>query len=206
MTILINPQIRLLAAGSLLLITLLCCPSVPESTLPSMATATKPTPQRLLSTPVATSPAPTPTPGLILALGEWLMWGDLSLSVESYEVVDECRDWGSGPAEGAKLLYVWIAMRNHGDEAVPCPACRVAITYGGQFANVAGGRACMRDDQSLGNACYDRMYPGVECRGWELFEIPLARQVEGTLVEVLSSELPERDPVAAWRLPGGPGE
>jgi len=184
MTILINPQTRLLAATTLLLITLLCCPSLPEPGTPT--------------------PTPPPTPLPILALGEWAAWDHFSVSVESYKVVDRCPEWGEGPAEGAKLLYVWIAMRNDGDKVVQLPASRVTITYGDMSASSTGQYLCPRADPHVNSACVDRMHPGIGCRGWVLFEIPLAHQVANTLVEI--QEGPWRGQRAAWRLAGGPGE
>ena len=38
-----------------------------------------------------------------------------------------------------------------------------------------GGTVCRHDDESLGNACHHkhgRLYPGTQCAGWVLFEVP----------------------------------
>ena len=201
--IITNLQTRFLAAITLLLITLLCCPSPPERATPPAGPELTPTPPPVITAATPTPPLPTPTATPIpsLALGEWITWNDLSISIESYEVTDRCRGEGEGPAEGAKLLYVWAAMRNDGENVVQCPASLVTITYGDGLSNFAVGAVCKYDDEALGNDCCGRLYPDVECGGWELFEIPEGHRVEGTLVEALSG--PKLDRLAAWRLASG---
>ena len=198
-----NPQTRLLAAATLLLITTLCCPSLLKRATPSAMTASATTsaPLTTATTSPPTPPTATTTPRPILALGEWVTWDGLSISIESYEVVDQCRGAGEGPAEGAKLLYVWASMRNDGEKVMQCPASLVTITYNGVFPNAAGGTVCRYDDQALGTDCCGRIYPDVECRGWGLWELPQAHQVESILVEV--QPVPWPGQIATWRLDSG---
>lgn len=150
-----------------------------EVTSPSKATPT--------STLVATLP-PTLTPIPSSAMGEWTQWNGLAISVERYEVADECRGYGDGPAEGAKLVYIWVAVRNVSQHVVELPSFLVELSGVEKHSGWFGGTVCRYNNESLGNSCWkdnDRLYPGVRCEGWELLEVPEKMQIEGRSAKVL---------------------
>jgi len=153
-------------------------------------------------TPIPPTPGLTVTPVPHLALEEWVEWDGLAIAVRRYEVTHECLGHGDGPAEGAKLIYVWVGVRNISEDVIEMPD--LWFVHNGKYSDWYGGTVCLYDNGALGNACwkwYGKLYPEVMCEGWELFEVPERMQVEGTLVEVLA-HIPGKgiDKVGEWRL------
>lgn len=135
---------------------------------------------------------------------EWAKLNELSISLEGYELANKCQGYGDGPAEGAKLVYVWIVVRNDSDDVIDVPSFYVNITGIKDSADRFGGLVCRYDDKSLGNACWKnrgKLYPHIECRGWELFEVPVKFNVEGkTLTIAAKSNTNDTLITVSWLL------
>ncbi len=63
----------------------------------------------------------------LLSLGEWARWNGLAVSVARYETVSKCRGYGEGPAEGAKLVSIWIAVHNESEDVIELPSFYVEL-------------------------------------------------------------------------------
>jgi len=141
-----------------------------------------------------------------VSLGTWARWEGLAVSVERYEVVHKCRGltggYGKGPSEGAKLVYIWVTVRNISDKVIEeMPSFYVELSGVEKNANWFGGTVCRYDNETLGNTCYKRLYPGVACEGWKLLEVPERMQMEGRLVTVSAHRWMKGTPqVGQWRL------
>jgi hypothetical protein len=137
---------------------------------------------------------------------EWSYWDGLAIIVKNYEVVLTCRGYGEGPAQGAKLVYVWIAIRNVSDDIVKLPSFFLELEGLKESSKSFGGKVCRYDEKALGNACWEwhgKLDPGVMCEGWELFEVPEKMQIEGRHVRVSVSLFGKTaTEVGKWRLEG----
>ena len=127
-----------------------------------------------------------------LALGKWAYWKGLAISVKKYEITQECRGltgrgYQSGPAEGAKLVYIWVAVRNEGSEVIDLPSFFVDLSGVEKDSGWFGGTVCRYDNEALGNACHKgrgKLYPEVMCGGWELFEVIDGMEISEQFVTV----------------------
>ena len=54
------------------------------------------------------------------------------------------------PAEGAKVVYVWIALRNIGEKVQDLPQMFVEMEDVEKHSNSYGGTVCRYDDQARG--------------------------------------------------------
>jgi hypothetical protein len=136
----------------------------------------------------------------------WSFWDGLAILVRSYEIASKCREYGNGPAEGSKLVYVWIVVRNISKDVVKLPSFLVELEGIKEPSKSFGGSVCRYDKKALGNACWNwhgNLDPGVMCEGWELFEVPEKMRVEGRYVKVSVHLLEEKiQEVGKWRLEG----
>lgn len=160
-------------------------------TLPSMAT------------PMPTLPIPTPTatPIPLFAVGESAQWDGLSLAVTSYEVTHTCPDGYGKPAEGAKFVIVRIQACNTSTDVIEIPFFEFELN--GYQSGLGAGLPCRYNEEAFGNACWQwggKLYPGVSCEGWVLFEVPENTPMQDARVRVytLSPEFDARE----WRLQG----
>jgi hypothetical protein len=121
-------------------------------------------------------------PALVRPEPDWRYWNGLAITVKSHDVVQKCRRYGEEPAEGSKLVYAWIAIRNTSNDTVKLPSFVVELEGVKGSSKSFGGKVCRYDEDALGNACWKwhgGLYRGGMCEGWELFEVPERMQVEG---------------------------
>jgi hypothetical protein len=141
-----------------------------------------------------------------LALGDTATKDGLAIAVTSYATAAKCRGDGDGPAQGAKLLYVWIEAKNTSKEVLEHPSLIVELEGIDRHAGWFGGTVCRYDSESFGNSCSKdrgRVYPDASCEGWELFEVPARYDASGKRVTVsLLKHGKGIEKVAAWLLPG----
>lgn len=145
-------------------------------------------------------------PALTRPEPDWRYWNGLAITVKSHDVVQKCRGYGEEPAEGAKLVYAWIAIRNTSDDTRMLPSFVVELEGVKGSSKSFGGKVCRYDEDALGNACWKwhgGLYRGGMCEGWELFEVPERMQVEGRYLKI-SVYLFETgtQEVGKWRLEG----
>ena len=145
-------------------------------------------------------------PALTRPEPDWGYWNGLAITVKSHDVVLKCRGYGEGPAEAAKLVYAWIAIRNASDDIRKLPSFVVELEGVKEPSKSFGGKVCRYDEDALGNACWKwhgELYRGTMCEGWEIFEVPERMKVEGRYVKIsvylFGTGIHE---VGKWRLEG----
>ena len=143
----------------------------------------------------------------LLPLGRWARWKGLAVRVERYELPQKCRGRTSGgPADGAKLVYFWLSVRNESTEAIERPTFYLHLSGVEKNADWFGGKVCKYDNESFGNDCSRagrgsrNLYPGVTCGGWELFEVKQGLRVPEQFVTVTAHRSRSTDTVGQWRL------
>ena len=108
----------------------------------------------------------TPVPGYIKQCH------DLGLSIESYRVSETCPDSLGQPAEGAKFVVVEIKAVNFSDDVISFPY--IEFRLDGYQSGLGSTGDCRYNNEAFGNACSGKLFPGVSCQGWELFEVPVS--------------------------------
>ena len=147
----------------------------------------------------------SPRSDSFLSLGQWAHWEGLAISVKKYEVTQECRgQTGKSSAEGAKLVYIWVAVRNESSELIELPSFFANLSGVEKGSGWFGGTVCRYDDEALGNACHKgggKLYPGVMCGGWELFEVMDRMKISEQFVTVSAYRwLKNTSRVGQWHL------
>lgn len=138
-----------------------------------------------------------------LSLGEWAQWDGLNISVQRYEETSKCRGYGDDPAEGAKLVYVWIVVHNVSSDVVELPSFFVNLSGIDKDSHWFGGTVCRYDEEALGNACWKghgNLYPEAACKGWELFEVPEKMVLDGRLIKISAYEPGKVTEIGEWQL------
>jgi len=116
----------------------------------------------------------TPTP----VSGHINKCDDLGLSVESYRISETCPDLSGQPAEGAKFIIVEVRAVDFTDDIISLPYIEFRLN---NFESGLGSTGdCLYNENAFGNACWQssgKLFPGVSCQGWELFEVPVSFNV-----------------------------
>ena len=147
-------------------------------------------------------PPPTPMSIPSLAIGEWVQWGELALSVTRYETTYTCPGGYGRSAEGAKFVIIQVAARNVSNDVIKVPSLEFKLN---SYQAGLAGTPCRYNKEAFGNACYKRsgkLYPDVICEGWILFEVPEKLALGEARVRI-SRRKPAGEPdIAEWRLGG----
>jgi hypothetical protein len=152
-------------------------------------TSPRATEGKVLPTPTpprATEGVVPPTPSLLaqtVVLGESAKVGALRLAALAYSETDKCPDGGGRPAQAAKFVIVEASVRNDGTEIMDLP--RIHWTLDSHEASLGAGHSCRYNQRAFGNACWTsagRLFPGAECEGWLLFEVPEGLAVESAMI------------------------
>ena len=121
----------------------------------------------------------TPTP----VSGHIKKCDDLGLSVKSYRVSETCPDGFGQPAEGAKFIIVEVKAVNFTDDIISLPHIEFRLN---NFESSLGSSGdCLYNENAFGNACWQssgKLFPGVSCQGWELFEVPASFNVSTAIL------------------------
>jgi hypothetical protein len=145
-------------------------------------------------------PPPTPMSIPSLAIGEWVQWGELALSVTRYETTYTCPGGYGRSAEGAKFVIIQVAARNVSNDVIKVPSLELKLN---SYQAGLAGTPCRYNKEAFGNACYQgsgRLYPDVMCEGWILFEVPEKLALGEARVRI-SRRKPAGEPdIAEWRL------
>jgi len=159
------------------------------------------------ATPTKT-PTVTPTPIPELEVGEGVLYEGIEHTLYTYQVATICPNGYDRPDLGAKLVVLWFRSKNVSDSLQEMPYTDLRLLKNGVEVGVdAGGIPCGYNAEAWGNACWQwsgRLWPGVSCQGWEVFQVPEALEVMGTVVEAYLHRWPEQGVYAAWRLEPGP--
>ena len=165
--------------------------------LPPMATSLP-----LLPTSTATAiPTPTATPIPPFAVGESAQWDGLSIAIISHEVTHTCPSGDGKPAEGAKFIIIYVQVRNTSSDVIEIPSFQFELNS--YQSGLGAALPCRYSEEAFGNACWQwsgKLYPGVSCEGWELFEVPENTALQDARVRVYT--LTPRHNAREWRLQG----
>jgi hypothetical protein len=136
-------------------------------------------------------------------MGEWVQRDGLSLSVTQSEATHACPDgFGGKPAEGAKFIVINVAARNTGDNVIDMPSLHFELN--GYQSSLGTTGACLYNEKAFGNVCWQssgKLYPGVTCEGWELFEVPESLDLRSATVRGKVDEVGTGTvDIAEWRL------
>ncbi len=154
-------------------------PSIAATRSPGHELVTPPSPR-------ATERLVPPTPPLLaktVVVGESANIGVLRLGVLAYNETAECPEGGGRPAQAAKFVIVQASARNDGAEPIDLP--RIRWTLDTYEAGLGAGHSCRYNQRALGNACWvsgGRLFPGAECEGWLLFEVPEGLAIESAKI------------------------
>jgi hypothetical protein len=193
-----------LGMGGLFLISEPVAYYTPSDLTPTIARMLSPTAASppSLSTSTATEIlAPTTTPIPPFAVGESAQWDGLSLAIISHQVTHICPGGDGKPAEGAKFIIIHVQARNTSTDVIEIPS--FAFELNGYQSGLGAALPCRYNEESFGNACWQwsgKLYPGVSCEGWELFEVPENTALQDARVRVYTLT-PELD-AHEWRLQG----
>jgi hypothetical protein len=103
---------------------------------------------------------------------------DLGLSVVSYRISETCPDDSGQPAQGAKFVIVKMKAVNFTNDVLSLPSIEFRLN---DFESGLGSTGnCFYNENAFGNACWQsngKLFPGVSCQGWELFEVPVSLDV-----------------------------
>lgn len=108
---------------------------------------------------------------------------DIGLSVESYRVSETCPDGSGQPAQGAKFAIVEMKAVNFTNDILSLPSIEFRLN---DFESGLGSTgSCLYDENAFGNACWQssgKLFPGISCQGWELFEVPASFDVSTAIL------------------------
>ncbi len=122
-----------------------------------------------ISTPFYLFPTESPEPGHIRKCD------DLGLRLMNYSESNECPGGFGSPAEGAKFIIASVVNKNFTDEVIHLPT--IDFQLNGYESGLGVGRDCLYNNEAFGNSCWQwggKLYPGVSCDGWILFEVPVS--------------------------------
>ena len=174
-------------------------PTVAPQIVYVVVTATPPDPVGLpvpveeRSTP---SPVPSPTPRGA-PRGEWVEVEDVSnnwtnhramIRVTNVQVQSVCPDAGKVKApEGAKFVIVTLEGTSTWDEQVQIPPVSQYMTIAGRYKQGSTDLVCRNGETSARLPAWgtgtSKIYKGVKVAGWLLFEVPVAFDPAGTILE-----------------------
>lgn len=107
--------------------------------------------------------------------GHIMKCDDLGLSFLEYSESGVCPGNFGEPAEGAKFIIATIANKNYSNDVIEIPSIRFRLD--GYESGLGSGGDCLYDSESFSNSCWQwggKLYPGVSCEGWILFEVPIS--------------------------------
>jgi hypothetical protein len=141
----------------------------------------------------------------IKPLGAWAERNGFGIRVDRYETPPRCRTVDKGPSPGAKLVYIWLSVRNTSDQIMKGLSIMVELSGVEYHEGGFGGKVCPYDDQGLGSRCgvNSQIQTGTLCQGWVLFEVPASMQLDQQVVTASVRDLPNGIfPSGRWSLRG----
>ena len=164
---------------------------------PGVAPRSVPERPRFPETPsLGTMPIPS------LAIGEWVQWGGLALSVTRYETTYTCPGGYGRSAEGAKFVIIQMAARNVSNDVIKVTSLSFKLDG---YQSGLTGTPCRYNKEAFGNACWQwsgKLYPDVMCEGWVLFEVPEKLALGEARVRISGRKFGGELDIAEWRLEG----
>jgi len=184
------------ALATLLVATMLCCPSVPPEILTPSSTGRK------VTLPPTFTPAATITPTFLREGEAWIV-DNLAITVSGHEL-GGCyiSEHGSQicPPEGAAYLWVHLSRGNVGDSSdLPIYSCFwVSLLYqGDELQPTWDGDYYPGRPSWSGGGC-KKLYSGNSDEGWVCFEVPAGIDLSQATLYVESYQGPEFE--QQWKL------
>lgn len=156
-----------------------------------------PTPSGAIPPVKTTEHVPTPVSG---TLGQGFRYDSLLITPLEYQFGGEYKtEWGSTekPPEGAKFLWVRLAVENVGENATTSPSYSEfkVLHRGAEIAAEWAWIFSRPRDRSIYKS-WEQIYPGVRKEGWLRFTVPERAQPEDLLLVFE----PTSDVKVTWRL------